>query len=187
MSFISPSTVYSEVQKAIDYVIKHNKYSSSPHDLAKSITKKSLNVGHHEHNLFDYDCISEDDIKHVSDNFTSTFGYTPDELLSTKTDAKTIARKVVNFNAFYIFLPIALIALFSIWFMVIAKWFNWFIGIYLTIFFVTLIYIFNIAYRMHTIGSINVTKTTETTTHLEHFIAHLPLVLQMTNQIMSSK
>jgi hypothetical protein len=81
--------------------------------------------------------------------FVEITGYKPVDWNHLFNDINEDQKTILVFNSFYIFVPILIIILIAIWMMVGFGWFNWVIGLYLTISAILILYMFSIIYRIH--------------------------------------
>lgn len=91
--------------------------------------------------------IPQDKAKDIIKSFEIITGYQP---LNVETFFKSLTdeqKNLLNYNAFYFFLPVMLVFLIIIWIMVGFGYMNWMVGIYATLIIFMILYISSIFYR----------------------------------------
>lgn len=81
--------------------------------------------------------------------FSDITGYQPMNLERAFSSIGSDFNALSNFNAFYMFIPTLILLLVGIWLMVIFKWFNWVVGLFLSSFVLVILYGASVAYRVH--------------------------------------
>ena len=94
--------------------------------------------------------IPSDKLQAAYNAFTEVTNYQPINLSKVFNDLNTEQKKLIRFNAFYIFMPIMILILIIIWMLVGFGWIQWEPALYFTILSIILLYGFSIAYRIHT-------------------------------------
>lgn len=87
--------------------------------------------------------------------FSEVTGYKPINLSQSFNHITSTQKKILNFNAFYIFFPIFLLGLIVIWLMVGVGWIDWIVGLFLTALSFLILYGFSMAYRIHAQNFLN--------------------------------
>jgi hypothetical protein len=87
--------------------------------------------------------------------WTEVTGYKPFNLTNTLNTINQEQKTIVSFNAFYIFIPILILIIIVIWLAAGFGWFNWVVGIFLTVLAFIILYSASIAYRIHLQGWLN--------------------------------
>ena len=154
-------TLYSQVQRSIDCVIASEGSDLISGSLAYATnlpTKAPISCMLNLLNGPYSQCGATipDDKRQLSyDVFTEITGYKPIDLNHVFNDLNEEQKTILIFNAFYIFMPMLIIILIAIWLMVGFGWFNWVIGIFLTVSAILIIYIFSVVYRIHVQNYLN--------------------------------
>lgn len=99
--------------------------------------------------------IPSDKRKAAYDSFVSITGYKPIDWNHALNHLNDQQKKILNFNAFYIFFPIFLLSVIIIWIMVGFGWINWVIGLFFTGLVFIILYGFSILYRIHVHSFLN--------------------------------
>lgn len=81
--------------------------------------------------------------------FSDVTGYQPMNLERAFSSIGSDFNALSNFNAFYMFIPTLILLFVGIWLMVIFKWFNWVVGLFLSSFVLVILYGASVAYRVH--------------------------------------
>jgi hypothetical protein len=77
--------------------------------------------------------------------FTNVTGYDP---YANASGSSNSADEIASINAFYMYMPTAILLLVAIWVMVGHSWISWPVGLFLTIFLFLIYYLFSIMYRI---------------------------------------
>ena len=93
--------------------------------------------------------ISTEQRKAAYESFADVTGYKPMNWNQTLTNLNTQQKNILNFNAFYMFFPLFLLAMIIIWLMVGFGWFNWIVGLFLSGLVFIILYGFSMLYRIH--------------------------------------
>ena len=147
--------LYSQVQRSIDCVIDSEGSILEPGSLAYATKLPTTPPISCMLNLLTgpySQCgsrIPDDKLKAAYDAFTEITGYKPVDLGQIFNQLNEEQKTILAFSTLYIFMPIFIIILIAIWLMVGFGWFNWIVGIFLTVSAIVIMYIFIIAYRIH--------------------------------------
>lgn len=93
--------------------------------------------------------LSPEVIKAAYNAYTDVTGYTPMNWNEIFTNLYNQNTAILNFNAFYIFMPILILILIIVWLMAGFKWITWPVALYYTTLSIVVLYGFSIAYRIH--------------------------------------
>lgn len=88
-------------------------------------------------------------------SFATITGYRPINWNQALNHLNDQQKNILNFNAFYLFFPIFLLAMIVIWLMVGFGWFNWVVGLFLSGLVFIVLYGFSMLYRIHAHTFIN--------------------------------
>lgn len=86
--------------------------------------------------------------KAAYDAFVSITGYTSPDVSDFLRNLNEQQLTIAAYNAFYIFVPILILTIIGIWLMVGFNWFDWPIGVFLTVIAVVILYGSSILYRL---------------------------------------
>lgn len=148
-------TLYNQVQKSIDCVVASEGTNLQLGSLAYAINLPTTQPVSCMLDLVTGpyskcgSSIPDDKKQAAYDAFSEITGYRPIDLNHIFDNLNEEQKTILAFNSFYIFVPLLIILLIAVWLMVGFGWFNWVIGIYLTISAILVIYIFSVAYRLH--------------------------------------
>ena len=146
--------LYDNVQKSVDCVLKNKSKCVKAGSLAYSVnianTKPiscmlDLLTGHYA------DCdvtIPIEKRQEAFKTFQKITGYKPFNIEKFFNDFTDHQNTVLNYNAFYIFIPTLILTLMIILFFIIIKFINWVDGLYLVAIALIILYGFSISYRM---------------------------------------
>lgn len=87
--------------------------------------------------------------------FADVTGYKPMDLSKSFDALAQENKNLTNLNAFYIFVPIMILAIIMIWLMVGFGWFDWTAGLFFTVIVFIVLYTFAVMYRIHAHNIIN--------------------------------
>lgn len=187
MSKVTPQDVYRQVDLAVNTNIQENGVNGVT-GLAQAVVVATGDpvTTYHTVNSSDTPIVPEL-ITKAAKVFKELTGFDPSELTSTSNTEKEVAKKIINYNAFFIYLPIGLLFFIAIWLMVGFGWIIWPVGIFLTMFLVIIVYIFNITYRVEAQAAVDRIIDQENETDEEEvenlqnkmktFVAYLPQLI----------
>jgi hypothetical protein len=162
--------LYDNVQKSVDCVLKNKSKCVKAGSLAYSVnipnTKPfscmlDLLTGHYS------DCdvtIPIEKRQEAFKAFKSITGYEPFNIEKFFNDFLDHQNTVLNYNAFYIFMPTLILALMIVLFFILTNFVNWVDGLYLATIALIILYGFSILYRISTSNYID-----ERTTSLKNY------------------
>lgn len=87
--------------------------------------------------------------------FTEATGFDPINYNQVFNQLTSQQKKILNFNAFYIFFPLFLLSLIVIWLMAGFGWFDWIAGLFLSGLVFIILYGFSMLYRIHAQSFLN--------------------------------
>ncbi len=96
--------------------------------------------------------IPQDKVRAAYDAWSKVTGFVPPDYVSIFADVQYNQETVVNFIGWYMYIPVLLLGLTVIWLGVGFGWFNWVVGIFLSLLAFVLHYGFSIAFRINAIG-----------------------------------
>ena len=121
--------------------------------------------------------------KQAYQTFIDITGIQPINMNQVFTNLQNETKAVINFNAFYVFIPILILILIGIWLIVAFGWINWALGLFITTFVFVFLYGFSILYRitaqnyLRGRGKSLQNMATEAQENFQNGIAYLPQAL----------
>lgn len=93
--------------------------------------------------------LPQDKVDKAYKTFTEVTGYTGPNYNEIFTNIAYQTQAAIDFNSGYLYSPIMLLSLVIIWLGVGFGWFNWVVGLFLSLLAFVILYGFSIAYRIH--------------------------------------
>jgi len=183
----SDMTLYNQVEHAIDCAIAAE--GENVTSLGKSIILADIASKSPISCMIDLmtgpyvDCgseIPEDKRKNAYDAFSDVTGFKQINYTEIFNNLNNQQKDILNFNAFYIFIPVLLLSLIVIWLMVGFYWIDWIAGLFLSGLAFIMLYGASMLYRAHGQQSINNNASkiqSEINTYQENFqnsVAYFP-------------
>ena len=137
-------------------------------------------------------------IEKAASAFQDTTGIDPVSLSVSDTGStiKRVGKKIVNYNAFYMFFPIGLVLFIGIWLMMAFGWFDWAVAIYLSMLLIIILYVCDVLYRINAQDAIDKavdedlpTSSSDTLSsqqNMKTFISYIPQLVHAFGSAFSS-
>lgn len=191
---VSPQQIYQEVDSSITSNI-NQQGKDNVSGLAKAVVvANSAPIATFYDIINAFPKLTPELVEKAAQAFSKTTGFHPSQLsvnnVSTS-PAKQIGKKIVNYNAFYIFFPMGFVWFVAIWLMVGFGWLNWVVGIYLSMLLILIVYIFDVVYRInaqHAIDNVvdEQTSSSSSSSNMETFVAYLPQLVHAIGTALNS-